>query len=171
MGRPVGHSGRLRALSAGGVLAAALLGGCREPTEVVVVVDTDLQQFVDFDSITFSLVSTFGGPAGQVGTSRTLPATLGLVPADGGRQTFDLTVSAMRDPFNFQDPPVASRRVSNITFVSGEMRTLFVSLLRKCACEGTSCPNALDPDCRDVTKPKLTAFDEDNLPRLEAQVP
>jgi hypothetical protein len=171
MARPVRGSVWSRVLAVGGVLAAASLAGCREPTEVVVVVDTDLQQFVDFDSITFSLVSTFGGQAGQVASGRTIPATLGLVPAEDGRQTFDLTVSAVRDTFMFQEPPVVSRRVSNVTFVSGEMRTLFVTLLRFCKCEGTSCPNALEDDCRDVTNPVLTEFDEDNLPRLQAQAP
>lgn len=152
--------------------ALALVGGCREPTEVVVVVDTDLTQFVDFDVIRFSLSNGFGGGLSEVGTSTTLPATMGFVPTEGGRQVFDIMVAASKnDGFNSRPLPVVSRRVSNIPFVEGEMRTLFVSLLRHCACDGTSCPNALDDECRDVTAPTLTDFDEDNLPRLQAQAP
>lgn len=163
------HS-RMRAAMLAGLLA--LLGGCREPTEVVVVVDTDLTQFVDFDVIRFSLASGFGGGLNEVGTSTVLPATLGLVPLEDGRQVFGIMLAASKsDGFNGRPPPVVSRRVSNIAFVSGEMRTLFVSLLKHCVCEGTSCPNALDDECRDVTSPTLTAFDEDDLPRLQVEAP
>jgi len=28
-----------------------------------------------------------------------------------------------------------------------------------------------DPECRDITAPTLTDFDEDHLPRLQAQTP
>lgn len=161
---------RMRAAVLAGALA--VLGGCREPTEVVVVVDTDLTQFVDFDIIGINLLSAFGGGASDMATSRTLPATLGFVPSEGGRQVFAITVSAeVNADINARQPPIVSRRVSNIPFVEGEMRTLFVSLLRHCVCQGTSCPNALDDECRDVTAPTLTDFDEDNLPRLQVEAP
>lgn len=161
---------RMRAAVLAGALA--LVGGCREPTEIVVVVDTDLTQFVDFDVIRFSLSNGFGGGFNDVGTSTTLPATIGFIPTEGGRQVFDIMVAASKnDDFGVRPPPIASRRVSNIPFVSGEMRALFVPLTRHCACEGTSCPNALDDECRDITAPKLTDFDEDDLPRLQVPAP
>jgi hypothetical protein len=153
-------------------LALMAVGGCMDdPTEVVVIVDTDLTLGTDFDMIQFRLSGQFGvGPGSfPVGTSRTLPATMGFVPAEGGRQVFDVTVSANKENFNLESTELVRRRVSNVPFVSGQMRALFVTLLRQCLCDGTACP--VDAPCRDVTQPVLTEFDEDNLPRLTAKAP
>jgi hypothetical protein len=59
---------------------------------------------------------------------------------------------------------VVTKRVSGISFVSGEMRVVFVPLLRSCACVGTNCPTG--PECLNINDPVLEPFDEDNLPRL-----
>lgn len=166
-----GGTGRLGlSASLAVALSVALLSGCREPTEIIVIVDTDLVLFNDFDNIQFQLPAQFGSGSFPVGTSTILPATMGFVPGEGGRSIFDVTVTANKNVLQ-PAPPVVTRRVSNIPFVSGEMRAVFVSLLRQCMCEGTSCPHALDDECRDVTQPVLADFDEDNLPRLQARAP
>ena len=165
----------------GGVLIAALaavaLTGCfADPTEVVVVVDTDAKPFTDFGTIQFMFSSgeqAFGDPS-------RLPATVGVRP-QGPSTEFDvlvnLGVGANAPPF---DPtgrsplPFAVRKASNVRFVNGEMRVLLLPILRACACVDasgmptTSCPHALDPDCQDLTDPSLAEFDEDNIPRLPA---
>jgi hypothetical protein len=160
----------------------AMLAGClHDPTEVVVVVDSDLTPFVDFDVIEIQLAS-LNSPAGfqqcATGSPSSLPITLGVTP----QSTTDFTVTAAAikgapclQKFGPGGPPggpqtfaVASRKVSNVPFVTDERRALFVTLLRQCACQGTSCPHALEPACGDVTAPVLTDFDDGNIPHLPA---
>jgi hypothetical protein len=150
------------------ILAAALLAaGCREATEVVVVVDSDLRPGLDFDQINFVLFSV--NPNGFPGNNSgipvaqgfALPATLGVVPQQGGPSVFDIMAVAAR---NVTNTPIVSRRVSNVAFVPDERRALFISLLAQCRCNGTNCD--IDPPCNDIVNPQLTEFDEDNLPRL-----
>jgi hypothetical protein len=147
-------------------LAVLLLGGCREPTEIVVVADTDMLINFDFDTINFEFPDQFGGGVFPIGTSTTLPATMGFLPQENGRPQFDVILRAVKGG-GFQPPvPVVTRRVSNIPFVSGEIRAVFVKLLQYCRCEGTTCAHALEPDCKDITKPELLSFDEDNIPHI-----
>lgn len=168
--RQSGRAARATAVAVAGVVSLLLAGGCREPTEIIVIADTDMTPFVDFDNIQFHIQNQFFGPTGEDGvTSRTLPATLGIVAAEGGRPVFDLTLTVnTSDP---RQPALVTRRVSNIPFVEGEMRAVFVPLLRQCQCDGTACAHALDDECRDITAPVLTDFDDENLPRLRAQAP
>jgi hypothetical protein len=159
---------RIGRCSARGVLLATLvvapLAGCfSDPTEVVVVVDTDATPR-DFQQITF----TIGTSMQQVAFANPtpMPVTLGLTPNPGSPTTFELVVT-----FNNMDSHTGGsfflrRAVSNIHFVSDEMRTLFIPMLSVCTCNGTNCPHALDDECRDITAPVLTAFDENNLPHL-----
>jgi hypothetical protein len=165
------HARRKRRVTGGGLaLALLMLGGCRQPTEVVVVADTDLEQFVEFDYIEFQLTNQFGPGSFSVGRSTTLPATIGMVPADNGRPSFDVIVTVNKNSFDQRPLPLITRRVSNIPFASHELRSVFVPLLRDCMCNGTSCPNALEPACADIDKPVLTDFDEDDIPRLQTEV-
>src|SRR5262245_30638743 len=123
-----------------GALALSLLGGCfSDPTEVVVVADTDMTPVVDFEGIEFRLESPFSqGAIEAISFSRELPATMGYVPRDGGPTQFDVTVRALRGEFDQQ--AIVTRRASGIRFVSGEMRVLLVTLLRACMCQQTNCP-------------------------------
>jgi hypothetical protein len=162
---------------------ALLVSGCRQPTEIVVVVDTDLTIGSDFDVIQFG----FGTTAFQseFASAAQLPATLGVVPSGsdapspggpGGANNLTLVVTAARFgqgsiPGNgvpSQNAPVVTRGVTGLRFVDGQERMLFVPLFRRCMCQGTSCPNLTDPDCKDITTPALADFDEDHLPRITA---
>jgi hypothetical protein len=149
-------------------LALLLLGGClQDPTEIVVVADTDMTIFVDFDAIQFELPDQFGGGGiFPVGSTTVLPATMGFLPQENGRQKFDVIVRAVRNDTFQGRIPVVTRRVSNIPFVSGEIRAVFMKILDYCRCQGTTCAHALEPECIDITKPELLAFDEDNIPHL-----
>ena len=155
---PIGSNVRL----AVGALALAFLGGCLDdPTEVIIVADTDLTS-AEFGGIEFGLPISFD-PVHSFATSWStqLPATMGYIPQSGGPTRFDVIVQAKR---SLGGEPVVTKRVSNIPFISGEMRVVFVPLLRSCACQGTNCPSA--PECLNVVDPVLTSFDEDHLPRL-----
>jgi hypothetical protein len=153
------------------IAAAVLAGGCHDPTEIVVVVDSDLRIGVDFDRVDFMLFTAnpnrFPPGAGlHVADGYVLPATLGLVPQQGGAQVFDIMVSARHGlgPFGPENTAVVTRRVSNIPFIPDERRAVFITLLRQCMCEGTNCD--ISPPCNDITAPVLTEFDEDNVPHL-----
>ena len=109
------------------------------------------------------------------------PVTVG-VRKQGPATSFDVLVklATTRDslcftsPMGQQPPPFASRKASDVHFVDGEMRVLFLPIFRSCDCvdasgmPSTSCSHALDPDCHDFTNPSLGEFDEDNLPHLPA---
>jgi hypothetical protein len=161
--RPPGHT--RRALGVLALAGAALLGGClHDPTEIVVVVDTDLKLGIEFDTIQFML---FGNaPAGiPIAQSTTLPATLGVVPQASGAQQFDvMAVASQGFDTSGMSKPVVQRRVSNIRFVPNEIRSVFIPLLRQCMCQGTNCDT--NPPCNDIVTPTLAAFDENNIPHL-----
>ena len=180
-------SGGLRAVLA--ALAAIALSGCfADPTEVVVVMDTDAKAPTDFAQIQFTFFSTGGVTSsdGSKGSNTdafasadgsSLPVTVGVIPE--GESAFDVLVTLTTRPWSSFDPmnpplPFATRSASNVRFVTNEMRTLFIPIPKICACvtatgtPSTNCPHALDPECSDLTSPTLTDFDEDNLPRLRA---
>jgi hypothetical protein len=156
-------------------LAASSLAGCiDDPTEVVVVVDTDAQPFKDFAQISF----TFDG--GQFpsafANADALPATIGVTPSNG-RTEFNVLVSLSVTPNFFMGgpnspPPFAARKASRIHFVDGEMRVLFLPIFKDCACLDsagqpiTSCAAALEPECHDMVSPALGDFDSDSIPHL-----
>ncbi len=169
-------------------LASATLAGCfPDATEVVVVVDTDLKPR-EFGALTFSVASgNFNGAGGGSfdPTATALPATVGVVPGDDV-PTFDITVTmwppgVMSAGPNFSPtgpaPPGAtlpgstatsltSRKASHVRFVAGAQQTLFLPITRQCLCNGTSCPHALDPECKELIAPALTGFDSSHLPRI-----
>jgi hypothetical protein len=168
-------------------LAATAFSGCfADPTEIVVVMDTDAKAPTDFAQVQFAFSSAnvifpdgsqrsnMIGFASADGSS--LPVTVGVVPA--GENAFDVSVTLATNAVSF-DPmnpalPFATRTVSDVRFVTNQMRTLFIPIPKICACvtadgtPSTNCPHALDPECSDLTSPKLTDFDADHLPRLAA---
>jgi hypothetical protein len=150
------------------VLALAcglVLGACREPTEVVVVVDSDMQAGIDFDTVRFVMLSG-GSFRAELASATAVPATLGVVPLEfDSRPRFDITIEVTKGfDFNGNPVPVVTRRVSNIPFVADEQLALLVEIWRECACRGTNCRS--DPPCNDILAPTLIDFDEDALPRL-----
>jgi hypothetical protein len=167
-------------------LALATLGlaGCfDDPTEVVVVLDTDAKVGRDFNDV--QLCVNPGGEAHADG--RTWPVTLGVRKMDA-TPTFTVLVklnttfapSSCDNPGSFPGKstggpnPFDVRTAKDVQFVDGEMRALFLPLLKSCACVDaagmpiTGCANALEPDCVDLSNPRLSDFDEDNLPHLPA---
>ena len=145
-------------------LAAPMLAGCfPDPTEVVVVVDTDAKPFVDFQQISYQIGPNVGG---AFANPDLMPSTLGVTPSQGAT-TFEVVVILAS---NVRGAEFMRRKVSNIRFVRDQMRALFIPMLSVCSCNGTTnCPHALDAGCRDITAPVLTSFDESNLPRLGSQ--
>jgi hypothetical protein len=158
-----------RARGALGVLALAcgfLLGACREPTEIVVVVDSDLQPGVDFDLIRFVMFNN-GSFRSELASATTLPATLGVVPPEFGRQPqFNMTVEVTKGvDVNFNPKTIVSRGISDVRFVPDKQRAVLVEIWRECLCNGTNCPGG--PKCSDIIAPVLLDFDEDAIPRLQ----
>ena len=148
-------------------LVIAAFAGCfADPTEVVVVVDTDAVSVVDFQQVNYQLGSGFspGFGSGAFANPQPMPSTLGVTPS-AGATTFDVVVTFAGN----MGQPFLRRKVSNIRFVPDQIRALFIPMLKACACNGTNCPHALDDGCRDITAPVLTSFDESNLPRLGSQ--
>jgi hypothetical protein len=164
MRTPRNTSGWSGARGALALALAALLGGClHDPTEIVVVVDSDLQPG-EFDAIQFVLFGR-GQIGGQIAESNAVPATLGIVPSEFGVQQFDIAAVARNSYDGLGNPNiVVQRRVSHIRFVPHEMRAVFISLLRQCMCRGTNCD--INPPCNDVDPPTLLEFDADHLPHL-----
>jgi hypothetical protein len=142
---------------------AALLAGC-DPTEVVVVVDTDVQPSSS-DEIDLAVTAQdFGGFPTSTASPFELPITLG-VTTKGQESTFQVTVTLIRDAQTDRET-VDTRIAFDVPFTKDERRALFVPLYNKCVGTGTAQPNALDPDCLDLVSPTTTSFDEDNLPRI-----
>jgi hypothetical protein len=180
---------RVHGAAAGGVLGLGLamsaLAGCfTDPTEVVVVVDTDARAGRDFVDVQLCLSSSEFGSFESHADGRTLPVTLG-VRRQGTTTMFDvfvkLNTTLGAPPCNFPGrtepappPPFDSRKAMDVQFVDGQMRTLYLPMLKDCACVDdtgmpiTNCTHALDADCRDLSNPKLGDFDEDNLPHIPA---
>jgi hypothetical protein len=166
--------------------------GCHEPTEIIVVVDTDLTLGKDFDQIDFSLG---GGFQGQVASATRLPATLGVVPPDtngqviqppepsrGGGDDSGLSIMVQATTFANDMPtivngvpilpaPIALRGASGLQFVDGKELVLFLPLYRRCMCAQNVCPNLTETDCKDIISPVLPEFDEDHVPRIPAASP
>ncbi|HVU50261.1 MAG TPA: hypothetical protein VHL80_06225 [Polyangia bacterium] len=164
-------------------LATPALEGCfDDPTEVVVVIDTDAKLGRDYQNV--AICFSTGAESDATGT--TWPVTVG-VRKMGTTPTFTVLVSLsttsspggcnsnLRPPGTFGTAPAFdTRSAKDVEFVDGEMRSLFLPLFKACACVDangmptTNCQHALDPDCQDLSNPKLGDFDEDNLPHLPA---
>jgi hypothetical protein len=145
-------------------LTAAVSAGCfADPTEVVIVVDTDATPFRDFGQVNLQVGRAFSpAEASAFASPAPGPITLGVTPTQGST-SFEVVVMLTgvrtRDAF-------LQRKVSNVPFVSEQIRALFIPMLSVCSCNGTNCPHALDAECRDITAPVLTPFDANNIPRL-----
>jgi hypothetical protein len=160
-------------------VAAAALAGCfSDPTEVVVVVDTDAKVGRDFSEVGFC----FSSGQEAVADGSQWPVTVGVRQQDSFNPTFSVLVTLTAggvscSTLSFMGAgttqlPFATRKASDVRFVDGEMRVLFLPILKICACVDatgqpiTGCPHALDPDCEDLTDPPLGDFDPDNIPHL-----
>jgi hypothetical protein len=138
---------------AGWLCALLALAGCQDPlTEVVVVIDSDLQVPGDVDSVQFRVDDTQ-----FFDNLERFPASIGVV-SQGTRTAFSfhVTLGRVYPPQN----PVISRSATGIRFVEGETMMLVVKLPAACACVGTNCPNpGAFPDCDNLVSPPLEPFD------------
>jgi hypothetical protein len=149
------------------LVVGASLSGCG-PTEVVVVVDTDIQTMAS-DNLQIDITSSESAGSSSASLFQ-LPITLG-VTTKGQASTFDVALTLSRGneaPGEEIDArTIARRNAMNVAFTKDEQRAVFVPLFAKCAgTGGTAFPNPLDPDCLDLVSPPTTPFDEDNLPRI-----
>lgn len=152
----------------GAVLALLLAMGCTELTEVVLVVESDLDVPADVDGFDLTVISgsipPTAGPIFNFSTIPDFPLSVGFV-SEGTTTNFSFV--ARLSKFNFSAPEpllVVSRTVSDVRFVEGEVRMLVLTMPRVCACEGTSCPLPGNPACSNLTSPMLQAFDPDVAP-------
>ncbi|MDO9016936.1 MAG: hypothetical protein Q8S73_20275 [Deltaproteobacteria bacterium] len=127
----------VRARTALLVLATALAACASPRTELVIVVDTDLQVPTEVDRIEV----TVGGPSGRsvtsvatLGPGASLPLTLGAVPGDGvALSPVTITAVALLQSRTIVD------RVIRTGFVAGERRLVPIHLVRTCI--GMRCPD------------------------------
>jgi hypothetical protein len=158
--------------------AALTLAGCHDPvTEVVVVIDTDLSLPAEADTLEVQVTSprgtqtfTYGQVSAPTGPNALpkFPATIGVVPSDGSEALFTVTATLLLTPNDprFGNQVVVARKATDVRFVHGQTRMLFVSLLRACRCVGTSCPDPRGTtECSDLAGPTLADFDPGHLPR------
>lgn len=149
-------------------LALAFAAGCNDLTQVVLVVESDLEAPEDVDG--FDLIFTPGPIApvpGQFFGSNQLqdfPLSVGFES-----QSVTASFSIVARLFKFSQAAtehllVVTRTVSDVRFVDGETRMLVLTLPRACACEGTSCPLPGNPACDNLINPTLQAFDPNVAP-------
>jgi hypothetical protein len=143
------------------MLALASVEACT-PTEVVVVTDTDATVGQDFDGVQFQLAQGSRADADP----NHLPATWGLTPA-GSATEFDITIFLNRTSFgDAESNAFAKRTATHVHFVEGELKVLFIPVLKSCGCVGTNCPNPVPKECSNMVAPALPDFDEHNIPHL-----
>jgi len=133
------------------LIAALMLGGCGDVTEVVMVVDSDLTIPNDVDTIDIRV-----GSNGDAFTQPlvVLPATMGFL--QGGSSAFSVNVQLIRSR---DRATVVGRSASDVRFVEGRIMMLVLMLPAACACDGTNCPSPdTNPDCDSLVTPKLEPF-------------
>jgi hypothetical protein len=154
----------------GALLLAAGSAGCSDPPpqpEVALVLQSDLSIPIDADGVQ---VAVIGGPFAPDPTGRDASITAALLSGefpvslrvieDRPESTFSTTVQLLQglDGGAAQPSIVLSRTVTDIPF-SAQKTMLVLPLLRRCACQGTTCPTPGDPDCDNIDQPVLQPFD------------
>jgi hypothetical protein len=154
----------------GAFLLAAASAGCSDsfPSEVVVVVQSDLSVPTDADALQFSLIAGSFAPNPNGAGSLTVAAFLTgdfpvsqAVTADRMTTAFSMTVQLLHGLANGTQAPtiVVSRTVTDIRFGPQQSMMLQLPLLRRCACQGTTCPLPGDPECDNIVQPPLQPLD------------
>ena len=140
------------------------LAGCRpDITQVALVVESDLEVPADVEAIDVaSVAGPFAPPAspffntGQVPTP--FPLSVGF-ESGGGTTTFSITVRLFKGVTSPSPALVVSRTVTDIRFLPGQTMMFVLPMNRACACQGTSCPSAGNPECDNIDHPALQPFD------------
>ena len=114
------------------IFAAATLAACKSPTEIVLVIDTNLTKY-DIDQVAISITGSMTQTkVVSVAAAPPFPWTLGLEPA-GGSGAVEVSVVA-----SLQGNPVV-QQAADTEFVEGEEKMLRVLLLDTCV--GIGCPS------------------------------
>jgi hypothetical protein len=151
-------------------LLAALAGcGGSQPTEVIVVLQSDLTIPTETDGLEIAVGAgpiaplPSGSPSINEGTLLTgdFPVSLAFTPG-GTTTSFSLTAQLLHNLSGANADPsslVVSRTITDVPFFPHQEMMLVVPMLRACACHGTSCPGPGNPDCDDIARPTLQKFD------------
>lgn len=148
------------------MLAAAtpMLAGCHDDfTQVALVVQSDLQVPADVDAMDVAAVpGSFAPPVNQFfgsGAIGPFPLSVGF-ESGGSTPNFSITVRLFRATAALGQPLlVVSRTVTDIRFVADRSMMLVLPMNRECACVGTTCPSAGNPNCDNLDDPTLQPFD------------
>jgi hypothetical protein len=174
------RSARAAALGASWLLAVGALG-CEGPTEIVVVVDTDLAPG-ELSSLAVEITGPDGEPRRSVlplDGDAALPATVGMVRGEGAAGPYLVRAVGLLDQAEVVD------RTARVFFVPGRVVVLPLHLLRRCVGAVDSCgPDSTcgEDGCRPVdvsaeelldwagSPPGLDAGPADADPDVEADV-
>ena len=135
---------------------AACGGGNPAHTQVRIIIQSDLGAPAPIREI--RLIAEGDSTGGDVTIALPpMPFLLAVTPDSEPRPfTVRVLLSSGQPP----DELLVVRAVRDVPFVRDEARMLVLPIPGKCACNGTSCPPAGDPDCADVVAPALTAVDD-----------
>ncbi|HEY7376599.1 MAG TPA: hypothetical protein VIF57_30850 [Polyangia bacterium] len=152
---------------AAALLVAVSLAGCHDdPTEVVLVIESDLIIPGDIDGLDVtatsgpfapSVPSVFVGSGGLLGR---FPQSIGFI-SYGGTATFSFVLRLFHGLFQTQQPTlIMSRAVTDVRFVDQRTLMLVLQMPSACACMGSTCPTPeSDPRCANIQTPALVPFD------------
>jgi hypothetical protein len=157
-------------LVACGLLLGAVSSGCSDPppTDVVVVLQSDLSVPSDTDGVQFGVVAGSFAPDANGTQGINAAAVLSKefpvsVAFSAGRTTsFSMTVEILRGLADgtVMASIVVRRTITDIRFSAQRTMMLVLPMLSRCACQGTTCPTPGDPDCDNVVQPALQSFDD-----------
>jgi hypothetical protein len=146
-------------------LSAGCGGAAPPPTEVVVVMQSDLSIPTDVDAVQFFVV---GGPLAPVESSNFGGAKLqgdfpvsARVMDDRSASSFSAIALLLKSSGDVAPSLsiVVRRTVTDIPFSAHETMMLVLPMLRRCACQGSTCPLPGDPECDNIARPPLQPFD------------
>jgi hypothetical protein len=155
-------------------LLAAAIAGCSDApwrTAVMVVVDSDLSVPSEVDGDVFVVAAGPEAPEPAIPGFKSafysyvvtsFPTALQVYPSGGTTTSFSITVQLLNGLTSQTGLPatiVVSRTVKDIRFTVEHTTMLVLPMLRKCACEGTSCPPVGTPECDSIVQPTLQRYD------------
>ena len=150
-------------LAACGILLS--LPACHGPTEIVLVVDTNLTKY-DIDEVTITIAGSQPQPLVDVKltlpNAPTFPLTLGLEPT-GASGDVQVSVVGL-----FQGNPVVAQ-TADTTFVEGSQKMLRILLLDSCI--ATSCPTTPTLQTCNAGSCQPAAISSDSLPSWTDAIP
>jgi hypothetical protein len=156
------------------LVALAGCGGESPPTEVVVVLQSDLVIPSETDGIQMSVSAGAAAPIPSGAQSINEGASLrGDFPVSlaftAGEMTTSLSLTAqlllnLFSPIGTSPSVVVSRTITDVRFSPHTKMMLVVPMLRLCACHGTSCPVPGNPECDNIAGPSLQPFDPEVAP-------